>query len=109
MHLVRCLKHSSINAIASLTLPWLFHVKARLAIIVSDIDSTAISAERLARKDSSWEQLLDYPIQSRYLDSLCPACYRFEGATLFMHAKNTKQEFMDETGNLNTACDSWNA
>ena len=93
------------------------HYPATARII--DIDSTAISAESLARKDSSWEQLLHYPIQSHYLDSLWsliletiatnPACYRFEGATLFMHAKNTKQEFMDETGNLNTTYDSWNA
>jgi hypothetical protein len=86
---------------------------------IVDVDSTTISAERFARKDSSWEQLLRYPIQSCYLDPLWsliletiatnPACHRFQGATLFMHAKNTKQEFMDKTGNLNTAYDSWNA
>jgi hypothetical protein len=84
---------------------------------VVEIDSTAISGERLARKDSSREQILHYTVQSQYLDALWsqiletistnPTCHRFAGATLFLHAKNTKLDFIDKTGSLNTAYDSW--
>ena len=84
---------------------------------IVDLDSTAISAEGLARKDSSREQRLHYPIQPQYLDALWnlilqtidenPGYHRFRGATLFMHAKNTKLESMDVTGDLATAYESW--
>lgn len=36
-----------------------------------------------------------------------PAFHRFQGATLFMHAKNTKLAFMNPS--LTTAFDSWEA
>ncbi|KAH9208129.1 hypothetical protein DL95DRAFT_468027 [Leptodontidium sp. 2 PMI_412] len=84
---------------------------------IVEIDSTAISGERFSRKDSSREQLLHYTIQPQYLDALWslilesiaanPGCHRFQGATLFMHAKNTKLDFMDKAGSLNTAYNSW--
>jgi hypothetical protein len=93
----------------------MLHYPATARIV--EMDSTAISGERFARKDSSREQLLHYTIQPQYLDALWtlileniaanPACHRFQGATLFMHAKNTKLDFMDETGSLNGAYDSW--
>lgn len=93
----------------------ILHYPATARIV--DVDSTALSGERLARKDSAREQLLRYPIQPQYLDALWsqiletiatnPACHRFAGATLFLHAKNTKLEFMDQTGNLDTVYESW--
>ncbi|KAH6702793.1 hypothetical protein BKA61DRAFT_646779 [Leptodontidium sp. MPI-SDFR-AT-0119] len=91
------------------------HYPATARIV--EIDSTAISGERFSRKDSSREQLLHYTIQPQYLDALWslilesiaanPGCHRFQGATLFMHAKNTKLDFMDKAGSLNTAYNSW--
>jgi hypothetical protein len=93
----------------------MLHYPATARIV--DVDSTAISAESLARKASSREQLLRHPIQPQYLDALwdCiretiaenPGLHRFQGATLFMHAKNTKLEFIDDTGSLTTACNTW--
>jgi len=84
---------------------------------IADLDSTAISAEGLARKQSAREQLIKHAIQPHYLDSLWslilqtinenPGFDRFQGATLFAHAKNTKLEFMD-TG-LTQAYDGWQA
>ena len=72
---------------------------------VASLDSTALSAETLARKESSREQLLRHALQPQYLDPLwdCilrsivenPGLSQFQGATLFMHAKNTKLEYMD--------------
>jgi hypothetical protein len=71
---------------------------------IANVDSTAVSAESLARKQSSREQLLKHALQPQYLDSLWeliletiadnPGFHRFQGATLFVHAKNTKLEFM---------------
>ncbi|KAF2176506.1 hypothetical protein K469DRAFT_813152 [Zopfia rhizophila CBS 207.26] len=49
------------------------------SVYVAKLDSTAVSAERLARKESAREQLLG----------------RFTGATLFMNAKKTKLKHMD--------------
>ncbi len=84
---------------------------------IANLDSTAISAEGLARKQSAREQLIKHAIQPHYLDSLWslilqtinenPGFDRFQGATLFAHAKNTKLEFMD-TG-LTQAYDGWQA
>jgi hypothetical protein len=36
-----------------------------------------------------------------------PGYHRFQGATLFMHAKNTKLESMDVAGDLTGAYDGW--
>jgi len=84
---------------------------------IAAVDSTALSAESLARKDSSREQLLKHALQPRYLDSLWsqiletiaenPACHRFHGASLFMHAKNTKLESMNVDEGLNAAYEGW--
>ncbi|KAF4620105.1 hypothetical protein G7Y89_g14717 [Cudoniella acicularis] len=84
---------------------------------IADVDSTTISAERLARKDSSREQLLRYPIQPQYLDTLWdlilqtiaenPGYHRFQGATIFMHAKNTKLESVDVASDLTTVYERW--
>ena len=84
---------------------------------IADVDSTALSAESLARKYSSREQLLKYALQPQYLDTLWsfiletiaenPGYHRFQGATLFMHAKNTKLESMDVTGDLTVAYEGW--
>ena len=84
---------------------------------IADLDSTAISAEGLVRKESARAQLLKHTLQPQYLDSLWslilqtidenPGFHRFRGATLFAHAKNTKLEFMD--GSLTQAYDSWQA
>ena len=84
---------------------------------IANMDSTAISAEGLARKQSAREQLIKHVIQPHYLDSLWslilqtidenPGFDRFQGATLFAHAKNTKLEFMDS--GLTQAYDSWQA
>jgi hypothetical protein len=84
---------------------------------ILEVDSTAISAEKLARKVSAREQLLRYQVQPQYLDPLwsCilesiaanPGCHRFQGATLFVHAKNTKLGSMDASGSLNAAYDGW--
>jgi len=72
---------------------------------IANLDSTAISAEGLARKQSAREQLIKHAIQPYYLDSLWRLILqtidenrgfdRFRGITLFVHAKNTKLEFMD--------------
>lgn len=84
---------------------------------IANLDSTAISAEGLARKQSAREQLIKHAIQPYYLDSLWRLILqtidenrgfdRFRGATLFVHAKNTKLEFMDAS--LTQAYDSWQA
>ncbi|KAN0103560.1 hypothetical protein V8E51_011873 [Hyaloscypha variabilis] len=84
---------------------------------IASLDSTAISAEGLARKQSAREQLIKHAIKPHYLDPLWslilqiidenPGFDRFQGATLFAHAKNTKLEFMD-TG-LAQAYDGWQA
>ena len=70
---------------------------------VASLDATAVSAEGLARKESAREQLLKHAIQPQYLDLLWtaiqetieenPGFHRFQGATLFTHAKNTKLDF----------------
>jgi hypothetical protein len=84
---------------------------------IANLDSTALSAESLSRKDSSREQLLRYALQHQHLDQLwdCilqsiaenPGVARFAGATLFMHAKNTKLEHMDSS--LPSAYGGWEA
>ncbi len=84
---------------------------------VADIDSTAVSAEGLARKESAREQLLRYTIQPQYLDALWnlilevidenPGFHRFRGATLFTHAKNTKLESMGAGISLTEMYDRW--
>lgn len=84
---------------------------------VVNIESTALSAEGLARKESSRAQLLKYALQPQYLDSLwnlilatiadTPRFSRFAGATLFMHSKNTKLESMNTAGDLCEAYDRW--
>lgn len=82
---------------------------------VADMDSAAASAESFARKRSSREQLLKHTIQPQYLDSLWehiqetiaenPVFHRFQGATLFVHAKNTKLDFMHSS--LTGLFDKW--
>lgn len=84
---------------------------------IADLDSTAISAEGLARKESTREQLVKHAIQPQYLDALWslilqtinenPGFHRFQGATLFAHSKNIKLEFMDMS--LTQAYDGWQA
>jgi hypothetical protein len=84
---------------------------------IAALDSTAISAEGLARKESAREQLVKHALQPQYLDSLWslvlqtidenPGLDRFRGAALFAHAKNTKLEFM--SASLTQAYDSWQA
>jgi hypothetical protein len=84
---------------------------------VAGIDSAALSAEGLARKETAREQLLKHALQPQYLDTLWtlilatitenPVYDRFQGATLFMHAKNTKLESMNVTGDLNMAYEEW--
>ena len=84
---------------------------------IASLDSTAISAEGLARKESAREQLIKHALQPHHLDSLWslilqtidenPGFDRFRGATLFAYAKNTKLEFMDAS--LTQAYDSWQA
>jgi hypothetical protein len=84
---------------------------------VAGLDATAVSAESLARKQSAREQLLKYALQPQYLDALweCvleriqqnPGLCQFAGATLFMHAKNTKLEYMGES--LPAACGRFEA
>jgi hypothetical protein len=84
---------------------------------IAALDSTAISAEGLAWKESAREQLVKHALQPQYLDSLWslilqtidrnPGFDRFRGATLFAHAKNTKLEFM--SASLTQAYDSWQA
>jgi hypothetical protein len=92
------------------------HYPATARIV--NIDATTISKEHLARKESAArDQQLRHTIQAQYLDQLwnCiletidenPAFHRFRGATLFMHAKNTKLAFMDTS--LTAAFDSWKA
>jgi hypothetical protein len=82
---------------------------------IADVDSTAISAEALARKQSSREQLIRHALPPQYLDPLWnliletitgnPGFCRFQGAALFVHAKNTKLEFMG--GSLTGVYDEW--
>ncbi|OAF54449.1 hypothetical protein VC83_09238 [Pseudogymnoascus destructans] len=70
---------------------------------VADVNSIAVSAEGLTRKEPAREQLLKHPIQPQYLDPLWTLIletievnlgfHRFRGATLFINAKNTKLEF----------------
>jgi hypothetical protein len=84
---------------------------------VADLDSTALSAESLSRKASARQQLLTYALQHQHLDPLwsCilesiaenPGFSRFEGATLFMSAKNTKLKHMDAS--LTSAYGRWKA
>ena len=84
---------------------------------IADIDSTAVSAEGLARKESAREQLLRHTIQPQYLDALWtlilkvidenPGFHRFQGATLFTHAKNTKLESMGANIGLTEMYDKW--
>lgn len=84
---------------------------------VADIDSTAVSAEGLARKESAREQLLRHAMQPQYLDALWtliletidenPGFQRFRGATLFTHAKNTKLESMGAGIGLTEMYDRW--
>jgi len=82
---------------------------------VANVDSTAASAESFSRKHSSREQILGHDLQPQYLDSLWtlilqtiadnPGFHRFEGATLFMNAKNTKLQYMRTS--LTNAYDTW--
>ncbi|KFZ11857.1 hypothetical protein V501_04537 [Pseudogymnoascus sp. VKM F-4519 (FW-2642)] len=84
---------------------------------IADLDSMAASAEGLRIKESAREQLLKHAIQPQYLDSLWtiiletinenPGFHRFRGATLFMHSKNTKLEFMGSGASLTEMYDSW--
>ncbi|KAF7441634.1 hypothetical protein A1F99_140680 [Pyrenophora tritici-repentis] len=74
---------------------------------------TAASAEKSKRKESAREQLLEYRLQHQYLDPLWtaildriaenPGLDRFNNATLFVHAKNTKLAHM--TNDLTAARD----
>jgi hypothetical protein len=74
---------------------------------VASLDATALAAETFARKKAAREQLLQYALQPEYLDPLWtrivdsisenPGFARFDNASLFMHAKNTKLEYMDST------------
>jgi hypothetical protein len=74
---------------------------------IANLNSTALSAESFSQKSSSRQQLLRYALQNQYLDQLwnCileriaenPGVSQFAGATLFMHAKNTKLEHMDSS------------
>jgi hypothetical protein len=74
---------------------------------VARLDSTALSSESFAKKQSAREQLLHYPIQPEYLDLLwtriCertvenPGFEKFSNAQLFVHAKNTKVQYMDQS------------
>ncbi|KFY09998.1 hypothetical protein V491_07848 [Pseudogymnoascus sp. VKM F-3775] len=84
---------------------------------IADLDSMAVSAEGLAVKESAREQLLKHAIQPQYLDPLWtlipetidenPGFDRFRGATLFMHSKNTKLEFMGAGIGLAEMYDKW--
>ncbi|KAF5879002.1 uncharacterized protein Bfra_001175 [Botrytis fragariae] len=72
---------------------------------IADLDSIAVSTERLSRKESARVQLIKHTIQPQYLDALWnlilkmidenPGFDRFRGANLFANLKNTKLEFMD--------------
>lgn len=84
---------------------------------IANLDSMAVSAEGLAVKESAREQLLKHAIQPQYLDPLWtlilatinenPGFHRFRGATLFMHSKNTKLEFMGASIGLAKMYDRW--
>lgn len=84
------------------------------AHIVS-LDATALAAESSAKKESAREQLLKYVLQAQHLDLLwtCileriaenPGLSRFNSATLFAHAKNTKLEHMAD--DLTCAYERW--
>jgi hypothetical protein len=84
---------------------------------IASIDTTAISGESLGRKDSAREQLLKYALQPQYLDALWtlilqtiaenPVYNRFQEATLFIHAKNTKLESMNVNSDLNKTFGGW--
>ena len=77
--------------------------------------ATAVAAETLKRKESAREQLLEYRLQHQYLDPLWttileriaenPGLARFNNATLFVHAKNTKLAHM--TDDLTVAYRRW--
>ena len=83
---------------------------------IADLASMAISAESLKRKESANQLLVAHTIQPRYLDELWtlvgrtidenPGFYRFQGATLFTHSKNTKLATNDSTS-LVEACNGW--
>lgn len=82
---------------------------------IAKLDATALATESFAQKESAREQLLKYALQPQHLDPLWtyilesiadnPGFSRFSGATLFMHAKNTKLEHMDES--LSSAYARW--
>jgi hypothetical protein len=82
---------------------------------VASLDATALATESFARKESAREQLLKYALQPQYLDPLWtsilesvsenPGFSCFDGAVLFIHAKNTKLEHMDPS--LTTAYGRW--
>ena len=65
-----------------------------------------LSRETFAKKSTSREQLLKYALQPQHLDPIWThiqqsvmdeAAYsRFRGATLFVHSKNTKLEYIIE-------------
>ena len=77
--------------------------------------ATAVSAETSKRKESAREQLLEYRLQHQHLDPLWtaildriaenPGLDRFNNATLFVHAKNTKLAHM--TNDLTAAYGRW--
>lgn len=76
---------------------------------------TTVLEESHKRKESAREQLLEYTLQDQYLDQLwtsileriaeSPGLSRFNGATLFAHAKNTKLAHM--TDDLTLAYKCW--
>jgi hypothetical protein len=81
---------------------------------IASLDATALAAESFARKEVAWEQLLKYALQPQYLDALWtriqesisvnPGFARFRCLTLFMHAKNTKLEYMDASASAAYIC-----
>jgi hypothetical protein len=85
---------------------------------IAAIDTTTSSKETLRTKDSSREQILPFTLRAEHLDRLWtsvleriaedPGLSRFEGATLFVNAKNTKLAHMGEPGvSLATTYRTW--
>jgi hypothetical protein len=83
---------------------------------VAYVDALAMSAEGLAKKQGSRLKLLQHNLQTEYLEPIWdqilerietnPAFHRFRGATLFMHTKNTKDEYISRHG-LTTMYEKW--
>ena len=85
---------------------------------IAAIDITTSSKEALRTKDSSQEQILPFTLRAEHLKRLWasvleriaenPGLSRFEGATLFVNAKNTKLAHMEEPGvDLATTYRAW--